>query len=721
MDKLNQSLDLFTEGLRSDPEIRLDIRKELQSHLEEKIAEETAQGHSNEESLELALKTFGSPVEVADGLAAANRRRMNFRARMRLLAGALLIPAVIICAFVSLGMASSFSLLDFAILYRHGPYLFVFSETPPSFSFDILCHYTPEQKLILYGDRTRKTNVELHSLGDCTGEYNIEWQKAIWERFPDNKIYAANYILALVIGDRYRDRNFILTEITRASQIDQDNALYNYLAAGVILDDACREVELPREDRKTEPQYRFELKDRVLLEEAMREYLTGINKKYCRSYITELLKQRMQIIGEIDSLPKYLERMNIEIQSFMPHWTCNRNIGKYMPEYASILIKEGKKQEALQCLNTWKQFLRHVNSDDGDWLFSVLVTTCIAATDAKKLPPLYEKLGMTEVAKTTALNAELLCKPVSEWKSKQRQMNAASHGLDRGGILANMLLPALGHEFTSEELAPERYAEYVFFQKITLALINLVLIAGMIIAIGAALYWRFRSRSRLLLLAPPPLTVLKFLGIGVILPCVTYFALLQIELLSGYNYGITANFPRFIAQTGLLLLFIPFIILMLVGNYVTARCCELGVVIPLPSGKVTKIVAMTGFGLLGITAFTPLSVFPSQIVYSILIAGATILAVAIISQVVHWIRLLFFYRQYSIYCGGSARMVMLTFALAVLVMTCVFRPVLDWREAEFIRQDKIMFGSEDGCTKIENDVIKELKSAINQALAKISK
>ena len=117
MDKLNQSLDLFTEGLRSDPEIRLDIRKELQSHLEEKIAEETAQGHSNEESLELALKTFGSPVEVADGLAAANRRRMNFRARMRLLAGALLIPAVIICAFFSLGMASSFSLLDFAILY----------------------------------------------------------------------------------------------------------------------------------------------------------------------------------------------------------------------------------------------------------------------------------------------------------------------------------------------------------------------------------------------------------------------------------------------------------------------------------------------------------------------------------------------------------------------------------------------------------------------------
>ena len=177
MDKLNQSLDLFTEGLRSDPEIRLDIRRELQSHLEEKIAEETAQGHSNDESLELALKTFGSPVEVADGLTAANRRRMNFRARMRLLAGALLIPAVLICAFISLGMASGLTSLN--ILFGNK---LQFLNTSRIFTADIFRRYTPEQKLILNGDRARKTN--------------FEQQKAIWEKFPDNKIYAANYILA---------------------------------------------------------------------------------------------------------------------------------------------------------------------------------------------------------------------------------------------------------------------------------------------------------------------------------------------------------------------------------------------------------------------------------------------------------------------------------------------------------------------------------------------
>lgn len=703
MDKLNQSLDLFTEGLRSDPEIRLDIRKELQSHLEEKIAEETAQGHSNEESLELALKTFGSPVEVADGLAAANRRRMNFRARMRLLAGALLIPAVIICAFFSLNITYSFMNMTHSIDHVGKSLL---DNSGKIFSFDIFRRYTPEQQLILYGAPDKKTR--------------IEQQKAIWEKFPDNKIYAANYIISLISLGNSKDCDFI-AEIGRAGKIDPDNALYNYLAAGILLKDACNQVELPRADRKAKPQYRFELKDRALLDKAMHEYLAGVNKKYCNSYTADLLKQRLQIMGEANSLTGQLEQMVLGAGTLLPQLNNYRNIGKYMPEYANILIKEGKKHEALQYMNTWKQFFQHVNSD-GNWFIGVLITTAIASIDAEKLPPLYNKLGMAETAKTVTLETELLSIPVREWKESKREKKAIPYS--RGGILTGMLLPALGRECTSEELAPERYAEYVLCQKITLSLINFILIIWMICAIGGALYWRIRSGARLLLLSPPPLTVLKILGLGVVLPCVIYFVLSQIEMLSGYDYGLSANGARFIAQMALLLLLIPAIVLMLTGRYVTARCRELEVETPPPSGKIQKISVITGLAVLVFAAFAPLSMTTPQKLSPtaiILLIAGIILAVLIILRVAQWAAVLFSGKKYSTYYGATARTVMLTFALAVLVLTCVFRPILDWREAGYIREDKIMFGSAESFTKVEGEVVRELKNAINQALAKISK
>ncbi|MFA7231229.1 MAG: permease prefix domain 1-containing protein [Victivallaceae bacterium] len=707
MDKLNQALDLFTEGLRSDPEVRLDIRRELQSHLEEKIAEETIAGHSDEESLELALKTFGSPVEVADDLADANRQRMKFRARMRLLAGTLLIPAVIICAIFSLNVGSSFNFLGSIFSVGEASTL---NKVGKIFSFNIFPRYTPEQQFILYGDHTKKTNAER--------------QKAIWDKFPDNKIYAANYITSLMGSWSYdgKNRDFVLSEIGRAERLDPDNALYNYLAAGIMLKAACKEIALPQKDRKIQTQYRIEIKDRALLEKAMREYLIGVNKKYCSSYTKDLLKQRLQIIGRADSLGGQLEQISVAAGTILPNLSFYRSMSIIMPEYAGFLIKEGKKQEALQYLNTWQQFIRHINSD-GDYLIGVLVTAAIARIDMEKLPPLYEKLGMAKTAKKVVKDAELLYAPVKEFKEKVRLFKfkpAVNYG---GGALTNVLLPGLGREFTNEELAPERHVEYVFCQKITLAVINLLLLIGIIFATGTALYWRLRSGSRLLLLTPPPRTMLKIMSLSIILPGIIYFALTQIEPLSGYNFGITFNFPRFIAQMSLLLLFIPAIVMILTGRYVATRCRELGVEIPPPSGKFQKILAMVGLAVLVIMAFTPLFIKPPYFINSpaifVLSAGGVILAGWIILRIAHLVSIIFSGKKYNVYYGAVARMVALTLALAVLVTTCIFRPILDWRETKFIQADKLIFGSAESFTRVENDVIRELKNKMDQALNKI--
>ncbi|MHB9140210.1 MAG: hypothetical protein ACYC4Q_12470, partial [Victivallaceae bacterium] len=585
---------------------------------------------------------------------------------------------------------------------------------------------TPEQKLILYGDTTKKNTADQ--------------QKAIWDKFPDNKIYAANYILAYK-GWSYdgRNRDLILSEINRAVRVDPDNAFYNYLAAGIILKDACNEVAVPPANSKANQQYqyRIEIKDRALLEKAMREYLAGINKPYCRSYTSELLKQRLQILGEDSSLTGQLERISIAASVLLPHLNHYRTIARCMPEYAGILIKEGKTQEAAQYLKTWPRLIRDVNSDDG-YLITLLVAGAIARIDAEKLPPLYDKLGMADAAKATASEAESLYKPVREWKEKSKRTNYAVCS-NHGSILTNICLPGLGQELTSKELAPARYAEYVFFQKITLALINLALIAGMIVAIGAALYWRFRNGSSLLLLAPPLMTVVKILGLGAVLPCIAYFIISQFEPLSGYDLGLRLNSGRFVAQMALLLALVPVLVLTLTRRYVTARCGELGVATPPASGIIQKITIITGLTLLCVEAFTPLGLSAPKEIFTgrdgiynyhfavfcmthiILVAAIAILAGVFLFQLVNKVIALFNGGKYSIYHGAAARILLLIFALAVLVLTCVFRPILDWREAAFIREDQIIFGSAESFTKIEGEVVKELKDAINQAMAKIQK
>jgi hypothetical protein len=335
---------------------------------------------------------------------------------------------------------------------------------------------------------------------------------------------------------------------------------------------------------------------------------------------------------------------------------------------------------------------------------------------------------MPESAKTVAKNAQLLAKPVREWKEKIRRTNQETYR-NSAGILTSMLMPALGREFTSEELAPERYAEYVFFQKITLALINLLLITGIVSAAIVALCWRFRTGSRLLLLTPPPQNILKITGIGVILPCVVYFVLSQFEMFSGYNYGIPVNYPRFVAQMLLLMVIIPLSVLTLSRKYVSTRCCELGVANPPPSGKIQKIFILIGFLLIFVAAFAPLPVVTPALRHApnppaaifLLISGGAILLLVFLFRTVTGLADLFAGGKFRIYHGAAARMTMLTFALAILVLTCVFRPVLDWREAEFIRKDKIVFGSPESFTRVEGDMVRELTDATNRVLAEINK
>lgn len=85
-------------GLAKDPELYLDVKQELESHLEETADRFLGARNDTEASAELAEKAFGSPLDVAAELLAANKRRMRLRALIRLALGALVIPVAVLLA-----------------------------------------------------------------------------------------------------------------------------------------------------------------------------------------------------------------------------------------------------------------------------------------------------------------------------------------------------------------------------------------------------------------------------------------------------------------------------------------------------------------------------------------------------------------------------------------------------------------------------------------------
>ncbi|MHB9057140.1 MAG: hypothetical protein ACYC2P_13500 [Paludibacteraceae bacterium] len=701
MDKLNQTLDAFTAGLRSDPEVQLDVRQQMKSIFEEKIAEETAKGHSREECIDLAINAIGPTDEVANFLVSANLKRMKSRLRMRFVIRLLLIPAVVICAVLTLYWSSDIMVTksffnsidaDFEFSIRLSQYL-------------IFDRWTPEQELILLGCQAED-------------EYSAR-QKGIWKEYPDNKIYAANYILSLLRDDE--DSTFVLAEIEKAKTIDPDNAFYNYIAAGIMLNDACDEKEISAGGKNHV--YRFEVKDRTLLEKAVREYLGGTKKKCCYSYNGDVLKIRRKYFGEFHSLAEQFEWLSLSSKTLTPKFNY-KSIAKFLPEYANILIDEGKKDEALRCLNSWKKYLEHINACfNGNSILDALIIDYIARIDKEKLPPLYERLGLHKLAQDTKAEAENICAPVAAWKEKKEKIRIGNSKKfsERGGIFASMLLPVFG-EFTDEELAPERYAEYVFMKKIEMAVFNIYLIYGIIFALGFVLCFRLRTGRLLLTLMPPPGMVIKIIGISIILPYVLYCLYSKIEILSGYNLSLATNSLHYALQSWFLYVLMITVMVVLSKKYVVTRCKELNVEIPPGINKYPKILWLIALGWFALGMFIPIYMVTgnlSKIISFVNVAAHVVISVVIIWYALYliWI-LLFSKKEYWFYYGALAKIMILNFALAVIVLSFIFRPLLNMQEAYFIKKDQIMFGSTGILTKAEEKLTMELKDAISAAISK---
>lgn len=540
MSRIDETLDGCVQPLRRDPEIALDVRRELAGHLEEHLDA----GMSEEE----ALHRFGDPGEIGTGLFQANFKRLKLRAKVRLAVMILAVPAAIGALFFSINFrfwAGVEQFLDFFDGQEHSSLMQGVHSFASIFSRGGQ-RLSPEEAILVYGDRSRGATASL------SAEANAQY--AIMELDPGSRVFRAHAILALLADDSADKRPFQIAEVEKARAFEPENALYDFLLAALFLKDA---LEFPVTDE--EP---FQIRDRALLDRAMALFRTGLAKPYCRTYIREMAEKRNAVIHRrITDFASAIERLNCYIHQ-LP-WTsfvssC-QTLGQALPFYGEQLNAEGRRSDGEFFLDAWKPFTRRILEDENTVYAYFAVSTILRnQRDCARAP----------IPTTREQELNRACAPGERYIKQIRAGRKAQKTgwLGAGFLTSFFLLPTDWTTPLPEMLTSGRRLDYVFANGVMLQLLNML---GCFIlcwyAIG--MLWALLRGRPGFLLTFSRRDVIRITAWGVLVPVALFFVLMELTPLGGRSYGLNSLNPGGFLRLALeafffiFLLPLPFLIL----------------------------------------------------------------------------------------------------------------------------------------------------------------
>jgi len=714
----DEFLTAATSGLKHDRELQLDVQAELRSHIEEHQREAEANGLTPAAAEEEAVRAMGAVADVATGLEQANRRRMRFRALVRLAAQWLLAPLAVAVAAMTADLGSLQALRVMSNL--NGYDIPLIPSGGASEDLGMRRSLTPDQRLVLHGDTTKPTP--------------IAQQKAIWDKWPTNKVYLHNYVTCLL--SKEPDDTVVAAEITKLQPLDPDNARFDYILAGRLLKEAVedkrREVKGP--DGKTKTETDTVIKDRAKLDEAMAHFKAGLAKPEFRRYGREMNTERLAIMGEPTSLLQEIAQISFLAGTLLPDASKWRDLERKTLFYGELLASEGRRAEADIFLNAHNRFVLQINRDVFV-LIDVLVVGAIANLAAERVPAIYEKLGDTAAAERAREEAAVLAAPVKQFKERVKAFGPpagqAWETVTRyGSIIANMLLPALGEYPTAEELAPSRHSEYVAAEGLALGILSVVLFVMMLLFVFVALYYRWvrPGRTATLLLLPEASEVARLLAYGVLLPLLGYYLVTRWLPWGPRELGLGYGGEVLLASLLTLLFVMMGITVTLAGRLVRRRCQELQLPVAPPPHRFWKIAAWSLIGILAVPGFLPAtticwigewpfmqSLDRLHFFWGLFVALALLtLLIRVVCGIASDVR---FGRRCAAYYGSLARTLIPVVALALILVNICSRPYLRMEERRLVKSDTLMCSdlAAGGFTGLESRLVQRLKAEIQEA------
>jgi|GEM_PF-1443506 len=654
-------------GLRADREVYLEISGELRTFLDDKAERFRQEGHNEEESVELAKKAFGSPLEVAAELLNANRRRLKLRAAFRIAFGALIVPlAIVLALYLGYGRFARLQAMDDIIdefTYSEQQKL-SFLPTMPFFGFDknVWDHYKSDIRLL---------NGRMEPAEDIF----LYWDAHRNE--PESHIYYAYYALFLPrlpinaaapdAAQRYVDA------MRRGERIEPENALYNILLAEYYL---WRGMIAAAERSKIDVIQGDEMLDRQYFDLGLAELRKGAAKPYLRTHQSRVLRKKLDSLPPPILTEEYLRNLTLVASELFPHSIRFRSLALKIPGCARLLAAEGRTSEAEAVMDSWRPYAELLAHDSGRELFQAISTRSIAVSMATEGAEIYEILGKPDkmwAARDVQVRLQAVQKEIAKGQARQVSIE------QRGSRMAAIVLPVFGGGGPAErDLMPSRMHEHVLFEERFVQIMQVLFALLLLGALIQGAIWHFRLREAAsvpLLLQPPAQEVLRVLWWGLALPLLIFWLYSRLPVVGGREYCFYYQKWRFMLEfmaMGIILLWLPE---HLIRRYVRRRCEDLDIVPPDRKKEFITSLKVKGASLavlLCIAGIAAISRDNSLSVSLIISFAVPLLALAIVLAIIHFSSRI--HRERKMPYGLAA--VIAAFLVCYLLITPYFLPLI---------------------------------------------
>lgn len=560
-------INRLTDRLQVDPELRMDVARELRCHLEDSAAEFRRAGQDVDEAAASAAKALGDPEELAGQLWQANRRRVRIRGLLRWAARIALAPAaaaVILALVVAMvGRGCSYVRPKPSVLAIGGP--------------------TPEQRFILHGDPAATDP--------------IAKARSISDRWPDNPVYYANYVVELTARGGFFDRegkikperlDELLAVLEEGERIDPDNAFYNFKKAGILAQASSRLHEDTSRDYYKKPlhglwwrkhPWRIEIHDKQFFERALAELRRGLGKKTATGRMVEMARVRLAQLPEPRGVSDVIGRLmpQAQVATRINHRAPEHHLARALSAGAIGLAEEGKAAEAEEMVEAGLRMGGMIGGH-GESLMEVLIGNRIVMRTLAHARHAYLELGRDDQAHEAG---EAFEEEVAYYQRLRGGGPPADKGPGAGLYWAAFgpCLPGLKRDF-----APIRSAEKYFFTELALlwllcVLAGMGLVAGLVTLVSLAIR---RGDGRAVLLFVGWRRIGRICLLGLVAPVAAYF--LYAWVLTGRDgqFGLNYTAGKTMLEYTIVILAVLVLVTRLSYSAIRARAEEIGMPVPPP-------------------------------------------------------------------------------------------------------------------------------------------
>lgn len=349
MASFDDLLDHATHKLKLDPELHREVRRELAAHLEDAVSEYRAAGYDDEHACQEASKALGDADALADQLWQANRSRIHLRYWLKWLGRISVVPLLVLAAITLL----------LPMLISQGQ-----MRSLTNYGFSSGQWY--EQRL----ESQLSEDVLFILNGDPNATNNIDAQYAIYQRFPDQPMYYANYINALLVtspadGDPEdaveAKLHRLLPALQRGKEIEPDNGYYDLLIADMLLysstvtiEDAGPTYQMPMRFGRigTSENDDYRVTNQARFEQGQEAFFRAARSPYIRAYAVEMEQYRQSLLPKATRYADYLYRQARAIEILLRSLGHSRRAVRIMADYAFDQAKAGDLHTADQTLTS---------------------------------------------------------------------------------------------------------------------------------------------------------------------------------------------------------------------------------------------------------------------------------------------------------------------------------------------------------------------------------